>query len=357
MVHIVMEENYKDTTWCERIVGGIEKRAKSKKIEYDFKSTNSEMCEADAIIVVGTTPAWVYESINLIKSKYQSHIILVSNRPYKLSVSNVCTDLFAAVKDVLQYLKSCGKTKTALYGVNPSSTADNIKLSAFEKKEDVYYNLGDLHECCGRFLNDIAEYDSVICTNDYAAVSLINTLKKHNADFAEKLFIVGFANTHLAKLCSPSVTSVALNYDEYGKVAIDIYRMLAKNPNLHSVNVNIKSEIVVRETTANIPNGAAMHTADTAKSTAFDFYKDSEIQELVKIEKLFENCEESDYDIITSLVCGNSYEQTADKVFMTVNGIKYRLDKLCRICGFENRKELVSILKSNNDFMNFQNKT
>ena len=42
MIHIVLEEKYKETTWCERIIGGIERQSRTKKIKYDFKS-NKEL--------------------------------------------------------------------------------------------------------------------------------------------------------------------------------------------------------------------------------------------------------------------------------------------------------------------------
>lgn len=346
MIHIVLEEKYRETTWCERIISGIEQQSKAKKIKFDFKFGDFESDVTDAIIVVGTTPAWIYETINLIKSQHRSFIILVSNRPYSLSVSNVCTDLYSAVKNVLSYLENCGREQIALYGVNPSSTADNIKLSAFEQKENVYYNFGDLRECRNKFLKDIDKYDSVICTNDYAAVSLINYLKKEKPRALKELFMVGFANTHLGRINEPSVTSVALNYEEYGRSAVDIYRMLEKNPNLQSVNVNVKSEIVIRDTTNNIQlDEKDSEFADT-ESKDFKFYDDTEVQRMVKIEKLFENCHENDITMLSMLANGESYEKTAEKCFMTVNGIKYRLDRLCRICGFEGRRELIDAMKS-----------
>lgn len=341
MIHIVLEEKYRETTWCERIISGIEQQSKTKKIKFDFKFGDFASDTADAIIVVGTTPAWIYETINLLKSQQHSFIILVSNRPYSLSVSDVCTDLYSAVKNVLRYLEDCGRKYTALYGVNPSSTADNIKLSAFEQKENVYYNFGDLRECRNKFLGDIDKYDAVICTNDYAAVSLINHLEKENPIVLNELFIVGFANTHLGRINKPSVTSVALNYEEYGRTAVDIYCMLKKNPNLHSVNVNVKSDIVVRDTTKNIPVNRIDSEFADSKDKDFKFYDDTEVRQMVKMEKLFENCNESDVTVLSMLANGESYEKTAEKHFMTVNGIKYRLDRLCRICGFESKKRVI----------------
>ena len=341
MVHIVLEEKYRETTWCERIVSGIEQQAKAKKIKFDFAPGDPVTDSDSAIIVVGTTPAWIYKEINSLKEKYRSHVILVSSRPYSLSVSNVCTDLNSAVKDVLRYLADCGKRRTALYGANPSSTADNIKLSAFDRKENVYYNFGDLRECLNGFLKDIDKYDSIICTNDYAAVSLINHLKKERQDVLSELFIVGFANTHLGRINEPSVTSVALDYEEYGRTAVDIYRMLKKNPKLQSVNANVKSEIIVRDTTNGIPVKKRLNESSGRESHTDKFYDDIEVQKMVRLEKLFENCSETDAAVLKMLSSGKSYEKAAEDCFMTVNGIKYRLDRLCKICGFDSRRELI----------------
>ena len=122
--------------------------------------------------------------------------------------------------------------------------------------------------------------------------------------------------------------------------------MLEKNPNLQSVNVNVKSSIVVRATTKNIPpSGNASEVADS-KDKDFKFYDDSEVRKMVKMEKLFENCNASDVTVLKMLAGGESYERTAEKHFMTVNGIKYRLDRLCKICGFESKRRLISEVKN-----------
>ena len=59
--------------------------------------------------------------------KCDAPVILVSNRPYELAVTNICTDVYSMMKEIVSYLESCGKMNIALYGVNPSSANDGIK--------------------------------------------------------------------------------------------------------------------------------------------------------------------------------------------------------------------------------------
>ena len=67
MVHVILEEKYRETTWCERIISGLEQQARSKKIKFSFESKAFASDTSDAIIVIGTTPAWIYETVNLLK--------------------------------------------------------------------------------------------------------------------------------------------------------------------------------------------------------------------------------------------------------------------------------------------------
>lgn len=343
-IYTVTEDKYKESTWCKRTLDGLLRRAKQSKINVIISNTDCPAESGDSVVIIGTTPAWIYTTIKNLSESTKAAVILISNRPYQLPVNNVCTDIYSATGDVMTYLSDCGKSNIALYGVNPSSTSDNLKLLRFGSN-DVYYNTNGLNECWSEFRLNLDKYDAVICTNDYAAVSLTDNLKKENPSESDRLFIVSFANTHLGKLNTPSITSVALNYDEYGKAAVELYNLLRKNPYLQNVNINIKSSIIVRESTHNIPLKSGSIGTVRCDSSSFDFYSDSEVKKLLKAELIFENCSESDLTVLKLMADGKSYEQTAEAVFMTVNGIKYRIKRLCGICGFSGRKELLEFVK------------
>ena len=149
----------------------------NQKINVIISSADCPAESGDSVVIIGTTPAWIYTTIKNLSESTKAAVILISNRPYQLPVNNVCTDIYSATGDVMTYLSDCGKSNIALYGVNPSSTSDNLKLLRFGSN-DVYYNTNGLNECWSEFRLNLDKYDAVICTNDYAAVSLTDNLKK-----------------------------------------------------------------------------------------------------------------------------------------------------------------------------------
>lgn len=249
------------------------------------------------------------------------------------------------MKNVTAYLTNdCGKKNIAFYGVNPSSSSDLQKMRGFGENKHIYYNHGSLKQCYENFHCKISDYDAVICANDYAAISLMQNLKSQNSTEIDRLFIVSFANTHIAQLYTPSITSVALNYYEYGKAAVRLYELLQKNPEISSANINIKSDILVRATTKYIPYiERNTITESLCPDTRNGFFEDAEIKDLISIEKILENITDTDLIILNDILNGKSYEAIGQELFMSTNGVKYRLNKLLSQSEISGRKNFIKI--------------
>lgn len=358
MIHIVMEDEFSSSTWCYYIMEGLMKAAKHKRMTCMIEKENFDSKDTDLITIIGTSPNWIYKTVTRAQRIHSAHIILISNRAYQLSANNICTDLFLSMKNVIAYLlNDCGKHHIAFYGASPSSSSDLQKLRGFGENEHVYYNHGNLKQCYENFYHKILDYDAVICANDYAAISLMQNLKIQDPDQIDRLFIVSFANAHISQLYTPSITSVALNYYEYGKVAVKLYELLQKNDEISSANINIKSNILVRATTKYIPYTEKNTITETVCLNARnDFFDDSEIQDLISIEKIFENIDDIDITILNDILNGKSYESIAQALFMSTNGIKYRISKLLNSSGIKNRKDFLRIVCKyfNKDMFNHQ---
>ncbi len=356
MIYIVAEEGFSSSTWCHRIMEGIMTAAKQKRMSCMIEKEDFCSDSSDLIVIIGTSPSWIYKTVNWAQREHSAHIIQINNRAHRMSVNNICTDLFLGMKNVTAYLThDCGKHNIAFYGLNPSSSSDLQRLRGFGGKEHVYYNHGDLKRCYENFYLKISDYDAVICANDYAAISLMQNLKSQDPAEIDRLFVVSFTNTHIAQLYTPSITSVALNYYEYGKTAVRLYELLMKNSEISSVNINIKSDIIVRATTKYVPYTDRNTTPEALPfNEDNDFFEDDEIRDLISIEKILENVTDTDWIILNNIINGRSYESAAQELFMSTNGIKYRLNKLLNLSGIKNRKELLRIINTyfNKDIFN-----
>lgn len=344
LIHIVTEPEFAISTWCNDICCGIRNQAKLKRIACRVEQGDFEAREDELVVLVGNSPAWIYNSLNRLQAMCQAHMILISNTPFSQAINNICTNLVQSMQDVLTYLnKDCQKRKIAFYGVNSSSTNDLLKLQGFPQKENVYYSENNLFSCFCHFLEDIEKYDAVICANDYAAISLIQNLKNCAPTECERLFVVSFANTRIAQEYRPSITSVVLDYYEYGRTAVNFYRKLIQNPQISNISIHIKSIIIPRETTRGILCRTEAISPHLDNSEKVDFFKDPEVEKLVALEKLFAIAEDIDYKIIAYLSREYSYEQISQKLFMSVNGVKYRLNRLLAACDIANKTELTKM--------------
>ncbi len=350
-IFIACEPEYIESTWCSEIIRGITEAAKKKRIDVVFANDNEDKItpqSGDMLAVCATNPYWISNYILGKRNKTGAHIVLVGNTPLGLEVSNVCIDISHAMNSVLSYLRNdCLKKRTALYGVNPTSVNDLAKLSSFSSEGKAYLNRGNLVACYNEFLNDAENYDSVICTNDYAAISLIKQLKADAPSLVDKLYIVSFADTTLAAQCTPSVTSVSMDFYECGKTAVDVFGHLKKNTTVSCINVSMKSRIIPRDTTGGVPfSGCSVDISPQSGNDITDFYDDSEVIPLLTLERLFNACDSTDLAILSLIVKDKAYEDIAETLFMSVNGIKYRLKRLAGICGASGKKDITSLLKS-----------
>lgn len=74
-----------------------------------------------------------------------------------------------------------------------------------------------------------------------------------------------------------------------------------------------------------------------------DFFTDPEVQDLLALEKLLSRINDVDALIINRLSSNVAYEQISEEIFMSINGIKYRLNSLMKACNIKSRDDLIRI--------------
>lgn len=349
---VISEPAYALSGWYEQIVAGLKAQARKKRVTLSFCSDISEINQSGGcIFVIGSSYSWLNAAVTSL-CRSGIHPIVLSNQPHRSFLcrySYVSADISLSVGYILGALRASNKDKIALYGVNSGSLSDISRTEAFAHEcgyDAVFYNNGSLSACFDDFYESFKKlnYNAVICANDYAAVSLINHLKSVGEDVS-RLPIVSYSNTLLSSCCTPSVTSVSLNYDEFGAAAFMICECVEKDPRLTGMNISVDWQIFFRESSPRFECASDIQTEEPCAQTDDPFYEDSELVEMMRVEKLLSRCDKTDIAVLCGLMNGHTAEKIAEDCFLAETALKYRLKKMKENGGVPTRTALCALLR------------
>lgn len=304
------------------------------------------------IFIIGSDNDWVNRTLVICNEKGMYPILLCNQAYHVFDVeySCVCSDIIGSMRYLNDSLKAIGKFKVAMYGVNRKSISDISRMESFllvQKNADlnqIYENSGSLEQCYRSFIKEAEKYDAVICANDFAAISLIRNLREKRPDMLEHLTIMSCAETQLSKY-DTSLTSINMNFNEYGGAAMSIYDCLKKNRFLSHVVMAIKWDI-------GAPKFAEFQLIGQTSDESMEkipegdiFYEDIELMKMLKIEKLLNESDEIDRIIVNGLLDEKSYEKISIECFMSESSVKYRVKKMMRTCDMDSKYKLINLLR------------
>lgn len=356
-LYIIKEPAYENSVWCKDVLKGLRDEIKFRRIAaiYLYSLEKIDGIEENSIvIVVGSSAAWLEKVILKSSQKVHNRIIVLSNQSHKFAsceYSLVCSDILRSMHLIASYLDECKKSRPALYGINPNSLADSFRtdsfLSIYSHKNHIFYNNSSLQECFDIFYPQISDYDAIICANDYAAISLLQKLKEKEYARIDKLFIISYSDTLLARYYSPSISSVSMNFEDFGKAAVAIYKSMQKESFFSSMDISVKWNLYARETTQNAPayEGYPLKLLSADKIANDDFYNDLEIIEMTNLENLLKNCDDIDLDILRCIINDETYDEIAEKFYLSTNGVKYKAKNMMELCGVKSKKDFIATVK------------
>ncbi|MCK4796542.1 MAG: LacI family DNA-binding transcriptional regulator [Spirochaetes bacterium] len=202
------------------------------------------------------------DEINTIKDLYNEKIpfVVVNNYIKNMSINYVDLDNVEAAYQAVVYLIKKGHKKIAI--LNGQSVSRNAKdrMKGYKKalKE---YNIPLTNEYImnGEFLEVKAKEavtellklknlpSAIFCSNDGMALGAIHAVKENNLRIPDDIAIIGFDDSRLATVISPSLSSVHQPLYEIGSTATKILIERLQNPNLAPCKVIFKGELVIRE--------------------------------------------------------------------------------------------------------------
>ncbi|MBO5203930.1 MAG: substrate-binding domain-containing protein [Clostridia bacterium] len=352
VVPIIYEPYYsKDSIWCAGIRSGIEKALTRKKyfpvyIDGDsYRSFDYDKLFKDTprlLILVANRCSWILSALDFFE-KNKIDILLVDCCPFiNNSVKGqVFFHYEHGIATALEHLSKCGCSRTALYGLFRNSFADKMKQRAFEEKmrcrgiDNVgslcFDNDNGLADCYDKFHSRISEFDSVICTNEIAANSLIKRLLADGIRVPEQLQIVSYGYTKLTDISNPSITTLKFDNCELGQQIVMAFRYLYNSsPDTTHLTIRISGKLIQRGSTRRQSDTASvsMTRADSLDTVTLNFYDDEEVTAFSRIEKLLLACDDIDVKLLLGLLENMPYERISDGLHLSRSTVFYRIHRL-----------------------------
>lgn len=351
MVYLLVEPAFGGYPWCQRLLRGLYEEGRKKRTSIRELTSPEEAGEPGCILLAGASQEWLEQMIHRSRMTELHPIVLSdlqSNLRGQLS-SKVAMDIHSSMELAVNYLRSLGRNKLALYGVNPSASSDPWREKRFMEltgsREDVYSLCPTVDACFQRFYPRIHRYDAVICASDYAAVSLVHRLRQQGYPFPEQLYIVGYGDMHLARQCKPSITSISDDYEDFGRAALAICGILERNETISSIRVDLNSQLHIRDTTENRPYLPAVSQEPLPPQPENLFFSDPEVSQLARLESLFHQMDDTDDALLRLVLAGASYSRMAEACFISETAAKYRLKKMKALAGAKSRAELAELMR------------
>lgn len=354
IAYILVEPSYSNSIWCKNILSGLLDEIRQKRMAYqqinNIEQVNRE--EEPYIFIIGSDIDWVNRTLVICNEK-GIYPILLCNQAYHVfdvEYSCVCSDIIGSMRYLIDSLKAMGKSKVAMYGVNRKSISDISRMESFlsvQKNADlnqIYLNSGSLKQCYQSFIKEAEKYDAVICANDFAAISLICYLREKHQEMLEHLTIMSCAETQLSKY-DTGLTSINMNFKEYGGAAISIYDCLKRNRFLSHIVMAIKWHIGAPKFAEFQRIGQMLDESMVEIPESDIFYEDLELMKMLKIEQLLNQSDEIDRIIVNGLLDEQSYEKISIECFMSESSVKYRVKKMMETCGMDSKYKLINLLR------------
>lgn len=349
MINYLVEEKFRGYSWCARMIRSLLAEARRKRMELrEIPDLEAADPDTTCVLLLGGSRGWI-ESLAEQAANRGIYPVALSNRQLEESrilLSTVMMDVHSSMQLAMDYLKSLGRTRIALYGVNPSAASDPWRVQRFAaaggSREDVFYLSENLEQTFRQFYPMISRYDGVICASDYAAISLLQHLQKQAYPVPERLYMVSYGNMKLAQMTKPSITSISDAYDQVGMAALSLCALVEKSEAIANVIIYLRCRLCIRQTTENRPYVKAAPEAQARAYPENRFFRDPEVEKLAALENLFSQCDEVDRQLIRLMIRRKSYAAMAETCFISESAVKYRIQKMEKICGVTSREALLA---------------
>jgi len=358
-VYLLVEPSIMTPIWHANSIEGLKRAAAKQKRTVCQIGSVEELDDRNmplALVLISTNNDWTSKAIESCRQR-NIRPILIGCMPSKFGedVSGTIYSSKSSVQELLQYYVSCGRKHVALMGINENSTNDTTKREAFLMTarqlglpitaKDIYCSNKGATNSLEMFFDNIAQYDGVLCGNDYLAAHVMSYCSENNISVPEQLYVSGLGDTLLCRYTKPTLTSATRSYAQTGVQAFNIWKQLNGDPSIFAVVVVVQCEIKPRGSTAYSPLPGPNQTISISRSQA-NLPEGTILQEVNAVKNLefcLANCDQMDIRIIKGLLQGISVERIAEEQYISVGTARYRLKKIYTAANVSNKNDFLEL--------------
>ena len=339
-MYIIVESDYSKTNWYKRILFPLKAQARRKRVQFCESESAWDLPEGElCAFVMGGNESWICETVRILQSRGCHPILLneVDESRFSGRFSRVRSD-YRGVMEHFALGDRC-----AFYGMNPFSVSDVARRAAFldvHPTGEVFENCGSLSGCFLSFWtrHKVSPFDSVICANDFAAVSLFTYLKERGV--AESVRITAQAQGTILSYF-PSIRTVSVDPVSLSAAAFEIADCIITHPDFIGVSVSVG--FVSNGEDGTLQRECQIVKKDEALQRDDAFYGDPQLDELLCIERLLSCADQTDLKILHLLATG--CRDIGEEAFLSDNGVKYRIKKMKQLCSVNSKREIPALLE------------
>ena len=155
----------------------------------------------------------------------------------------------------------------------------------------------------------------------------------------DRLRVISCAQSLLTRYSGDRITSVDMNFGSFGKTAMGLADMVKKQPHIWQLTATVKWS--VEDVALQLP----AIRKEIPEQRQDSFYRDTELQQMMKVENLLTACDETDEILLSMLLEGQSYGAMAEVCFLTEGAVKYRVKNMRTLCDCPDRESLENLLR------------
>jgi LacI family transcriptional regulator len=250
------------TNTCQRhnislMVANIEVDASNHPVEWPAMINQQRI---DGLIMAG---AFIDDTVQMIKRKSDLPIVLVDSYAPTLNCDSIVTDNEGGVFNAVQYLVQEGHTRIGLVGWNPSSPP-SIRQRKQGYLEAIRQNGLEPYICesqlsreggyaaVQKLLAGDRQVTALVCCNDETAIGAMNAIRSSGLRVPQDISLVGFDNIDSAAETNPPLTTVHVHKSWMGSLSVQALIERVRHPEQPKITTVLSTNLVVRETVANI---------------------------------------------------------------------------------------------------------